>query len=306
MRDLDRPLADGHQAGGHQVPEHALRYFCVHGDGRDLVPARAASRVLLPLVDGGEPEEHPACDVLIVFRQLAVHPVGCLRDRLLDTACVVVRLERERVVFTPAPRLEQRVREEGEGAGLVTEVGQDLLHQAGLECQARPGCRSLDRSPQLVLRHTADERLAALDRSGERGKGGTVTVEVGSHGKHHYDWRVPCRGVEQRVHECTAFGVVGTQGERLLELVDQKQQACVRRRLEQRLPKRQDDMRRVAAEVVCERSRWDVRKGGEPHRELREWRRTRRQVDDPRGGRFRRSLKGGHYSGVEDGRLAAA
>ena len=76
----------------------------------------------------------------------------------------------------------------------------------------------LDRAPQLLLAHRADERLPLLERAGEARVCGAVAVEVGAQGDD--DECSVFGAVQQRIEERGALLLVATQREHLFELVD--------------------------------------------------------------------------------------
>ena len=105
-------------------------------------------------------------------------------DGAVDAAAARVGGEAQAAPVALAPQLEQRGRQQRQGARLALDVGQQRLDELGLDGQADALRRPLDRAPQLLARHRADEHVVGAEQPRELRVGGAAAVEVGAHGEH--------------------------------------------------------------------------------------------------------------------------
>ena len=165
MHDLDAALVDGEQAlGGERVDDGAAVRV-----GVDLVPRESAARVGRVVARGHEPEEEPSSDRALVVVEPFVRVLGRLRDRTDDTAGRPEPVERQHRAAPAQPRLQQRVRDERQRAGLVARLVEDRLGQAGFEPQPGALRRAFDRARSSSRRIGPTRIWLSLMRSASHG-----------------------------------------------------------------------------------------------------------------------------------------
>ena len=117
-----------------------------------------------------------------------------------------------------------------QAARLAGDVADQRRRQVGLDPQARPARRQLDRPAPLIAAHRPDENLVGADEPGEVSVLGAAAVEVGPDCEHDDQALVGVAGtLDERVEERLPLGRVAAGGEYLLELVDREHQPLVRR-----------------------------------------------------------------------------
>ena len=137
---------------------------------------------------------------------------------------------RRRAPVALAPELEQRRGQQRQRARLALDVRQQRLDELRLDAQADPLRRALDRAPQLVARHRADEHVVGAEQARQLGVGGAAAVEVRAHGEHDDAAAVAIAGgAHERGDELVALRLVLARGEQLLELVDREHAAPLAR-----------------------------------------------------------------------------
>ena len=92
-----------------------------------------------------------------------------------------VALDREHVAVASSPRLDERVRQQRQGAGLVLHVGHQHIDQAGFDAQPCFECRILDRRSERVAVERGDEVQRVLGGRAEVRVGGEVGQVIGAH-----------------------------------------------------------------------------------------------------------------------------
>src|SRR5262249_57482048 len=78
---------------------------------------------------GDEPEEHPSRDFLLVHAERPEGGLGVTADRAAHPSSPDVGGERQRVVLTFAPQIEQRRREQRQSAGLTGNLVDQRIGQ---------------------------------------------------------------------------------------------------------------------------------------------------------------------------------
>ena len=116
--------------------------------------------------------------------------LGRLRDGADDAAGRSEPVEREQRSAPAQPRLQQRVRDEGQRARLVAGLVEDRLGEAGFEPQSGALRRAFNRTHQLVAPHRADEDLIVADAVREPRIARARRIEVGPQSEHDSDVRV--------------------------------------------------------------------------------------------------------------------
>ena len=138
-----------------------------------------------------------------------------------------VAVDRERAALAPLPRLVQRVRQQGEGAGLACDLPYQQIDQARLQQQADLAGGTLDRGSQFAFAHGAQQMQPGLDESGEVGVGRQLAEAVGAQGDDHRTAFGVCGEVGE---EHRSFSRIVAKGEHLLALVDHQDRPRPRRR----------------------------------------------------------------------------
>ena len=180
------------------------------------------SRVLRPLSELGEPEEHRAHQLLLVRSAALEDLVSGVSDRAPYTTRGSVSGRGENPTVPPDPRLEQGVREQWKAAGLTLDIREHRVDQTCLESEPRCPRRALDRSAKLVGIHRPQQELMLGQSRGEPRIAGAPPVEVRPQDDHgRYGGGLP--QIDQRVDEASAALLVGAEGEHLLELIDDQE-----------------------------------------------------------------------------------
>ena len=156
--------------------------------------------------------------MLLGLAQLRVGPLRQPADRAAHASGPLVGGVAQDAAVALAPLFEQRRGQQRQPARRVEHVGHQGVGERGLDAQPGALGRTLDRPPQLVAAHRADEHLVGPDQPGEPLVRGALPVEVGAHGEH--DLAVV---LHQRVQERRPLGGVVADREDLLELVDHEQ-----------------------------------------------------------------------------------
>ena len=143
-------------------------------------------------------------------------------DRSPHAAGREVARARENPTVPAGPRLVQGVGEQGKSARLSFDVGQHGVDQPGLESQSRRTGGALDRPAQLVRLHRAEQALMRGHCPGQARVLRAASVEVRAEGDDDRGG-APLAQVDQGVEEAPPARFVRTEGERLLELVDDEE-----------------------------------------------------------------------------------
>jgi hypothetical protein len=202
VRDLGEPVADGDEPRVGERLEHSLvaqlpeRDSAPHGCVRALV---------------GKPEQEPSRRVALVVVEPRVRLLGEPCDCTFDTTRRAVGLVPEHAAASEPPQLEQRCREQRQGAGLPLDLGNERVDERRLDLEPGERGRRLDRAAELVRLHRPDQHLAPAHELGEAAVLGAAAVEVGAEADD--DARVRRRG-DERVEEAGRFA-----SEHLLELI---------------------------------------------------------------------------------------
>ena len=123
-----------------------------------LRPLDTPPRVLGALAERHEPKEELARRFPGVLPETVVDLLGPPRERAGDAADRAVRVRAERASLATLVELGQRVLEQGQRAGLVRHVGDELRDQTRLEPGSGPLRGSCDCTLEL-LRPQRDDRL---------------------------------------------------------------------------------------------------------------------------------------------------
>ena len=223
--DLDRVLVDGHEAA---LGEHG------EGSGGLWVALRLELCERHPPAHQGrllgvrEAQQDRPRPLALGFCEAPVGALGKARDRAAHRAARRIARPAQGTSASLLPELEQGGGEQGKAAGLVGDVVDQLRDQAGLDPQAGPLGRKLDRPAQLLARHRPDQQLVGADLCGQRPVVGAAPVEVGP--DREYDDRalvgVGGRG-DERLGKGGPLALVATGGEQLFELIDGEDKALV-------------------------------------------------------------------------------
>ena len=238
------------QAGLGERGDHRVDLVLLARAGDQLGPGGATAGVLGALAGLGEAQQHAAGDGLALGAHAAVDRVGAAGQGPLDPARGGVGLEGQRPAAAALPDLEQQVLHQREGPGAVGDVGEDAAREPGLELEAGPLGRLLDGPAQAARVQRAEQHLLGGDERAQLGVLGQAAVEVGTHRDH--DHRAPA-GDAGRVHQVAeegrALALVGAEGEGLLELVDDHEDALVVRAAVERPRDGQVEAALVGSEV---------------------------------------------------------
>lgn len=181
----------------------------------------SAAGVLGAFPEGGQPQEDVLGDGLLGRCQDPVDRLGGLSDGLAHPSGIPVTSAGQCPASTALPSGRQGVGQQRQCPGLLTQIRQDGLDQAGLQHQASVLGRAGDRLPPLLDGHRGHQQLVVLQRGGQRGVVRTAGVEIRADTQHH---RGPALGVggegSQGIKKALPFGVVVAEGEDFLQLVD--------------------------------------------------------------------------------------
>ena len=216
--DLERLLAHSHETAVGEN-RHDASSILVRLE-LELRERRAAADGVVA-VDARQPQEDPAGGLRCsgVKPSYASSAIRATAPRTPPLSRYVS--SRQRPTVTVLPELDERRGEQGQPARLVDDVGDEGVHERGLDVQAGAARGQLDRAPQVVRLHRADEDVVLRELGGERGEGRKAAVEVGPDGD---DDRLVRRGTRERVEEDHALGLVAAEREDLLELIDDEQE----------------------------------------------------------------------------------
>ncbi len=200
---------------------------CVVAFGVELVERHpAAYERGLVLAGVGEPDEDAPGRSLLRLRHRRVGPLRQAAHRRAHAASALVGRAAHRTALALAPLLEQGGGEQRQAARLVEYLGDQRIRERRLDAQAGTACRFLDRTAQLVASHRADEHLVGAHEAGELVVARAAAVEVGAHRQYQRSAPVAVASeLDQRVDEAAALPLVAAGRERLLELVDDQDDA---------------------------------------------------------------------------------
>ena len=214
--DLDDAVVAGDQAG----PDEPVDELVLVGVGDDLAAGDAGADGLALLSGGDQPQEQVVQRLALSGLEVAVQLLGGLGDGAADPAGGLVAGDGEGASFAAQPGLAQGVGEQGEGAGLVLDLADEEVDQAGLDDEPGLPGGSFDGFAQLVGGHGGEDVQAAFDQAGEGGVGGDVSHPVGP--EHQDQWR-GLGVVGEQLDEPVSLLVVVAQGEELFGLVDDEE-----------------------------------------------------------------------------------
>jgi hypothetical protein len=225
---LGRVLAQRDQARIGQDLHHGPHAGCLFVARHELIETRPPTRVLRPLAQLGQPQKDAARDRLLRSRQaLVIQALRRLRDRAAHPAGLGVGLQGQGPAAPPPPRLQERVRQQRQGPGLLADVADKEVDQAGFQLPLPTLGGKLDGSPQLLRAHRADILLVRRQGLAQIRVLRAVRVEVGAQRNQDRGRPACLAGLEQVVDECLALERVPTQREQLLELIDDQQGALL-------------------------------------------------------------------------------
>ena len=209
VRDLDGAVGDRQQAAVGE-PLRDLGELRLEAVERDPPAHDGAVRTLV-----AQPQQEPARRRLggrVEREERVLRQPG---DRALDAAASRVGGEPQVPPVARAPQLEQRRREQRQGAWLVLDVAQQRVDQLGLDAQPDPLGGALDRAPQLLARHRAHQHVVGADQARQLRISGAAPVEVGAHREHDGGVRS-----HEQIDEPGPLVLVTAGREQLLELID--------------------------------------------------------------------------------------
>ena len=204
-------------AGEQPRPHQQLDESLLLGTGHDPVPGDADPRGLALGTGGHQSHEQVAELVALLERHVDVHRLGGLRDRATHTPGGEVPVDGEGATFAPVPRLHQRVRQQGEGAGLVQDLAEQEVDQPGFDEEPRLPGRPLDRGPQPGGVHGVEQVPAALQETGQLGLRGELGRPVGAQ---RHDQLASASPADERVEVGGSMLGGDARREDLLQLVD--------------------------------------------------------------------------------------
>ena len=152
--------------------------------GVELLERDAAADGAAAGVVAGQPQQDAARDGLLAHGQARVRRLGQARDRAAHAAGAPVAGQPQAAALAPLPQLEQRGRQQRQRAGLALDVGEQAVDELGLDARPARGAGKLDRAPQLVALHRADEDMVGRHQRTSSGIRRAVAVEVGADGEH--------------------------------------------------------------------------------------------------------------------------
>ena len=117
-----------------------------------MTTRRRESRIgRLALGAGGhQPQQQVAELRALLGVELAVHGLGGLRDRAADPAGGLVAVDGEGPPFAALPRLQQRVGQQREGAGLVLDLADQQVDEPGFDHEPGLAGRCFDGGAQVL------------------------------------------------------------------------------------------------------------------------------------------------------------
>ena len=191
---------------------------------RERDPA-AHDRVALALA--GEAQQHVASHAPAGWRRAATNASSASRATAPWTPPLrVYAASRRRRPSRWRQSSSSAVDSSGRAPGSPSTSASSASTSSGSTLQADPLRRPLDRAPQLVARHRADEHVVRAEQARQLGVRGAAAVEVGAHREHHDAAALRiARGAHERRDELAALLLVLAGGEQLLELVDREHAA---------------------------------------------------------------------------------
>ena len=176
VSNLDAALTDRDQAALGEDVEHAPAVVAELVE-RDAPPHGGAAFL------GGQPQQQaPGGDPLVRFEAL-VGRLGQPRHGAAHAARALVRGEPHVAAVAPLPQLQQRSRQQRQGPRFALAVREQPVRESGLESQSGVPRGQLDRAPQLVVVHRADEDVVGGQQRSKLRICGAATVEVRAHGE---------------------------------------------------------------------------------------------------------------------------
>ena len=169
-----------------------------------------------------EPQHQVADLSLLGDRHAGVDAFSGLGDGPLDPAGGGIALDGERSALATAPGLLQRVRQQRKRAGSVPHLGDQDVHESGLDDQPRLQRGALDAGAQPVVVHRTEDVEPAFEEPREAGVHGELGQPVGT--QRHGDLSAQ-RLVRDRREEPCARRAPVLGGEDLLTLVDDQEPA---------------------------------------------------------------------------------
>ncbi len=173
---------------------------------------------------------------VMVVRKLGVDFVGMPRERFRHPthALVVTQVERFAllVIFLPAiPGAHQRVLKNRQLIGIVADVVEELLQQAGRDLAPAHLDRTGDRTASLIAIEPRDEVLAVIHGLGQAGKLRTVPQVIRAHGERHVDRHLgllsgPQKQLDEGSRLFHVFRAAAPEAKDLLELIDHHQEVA--------------------------------------------------------------------------------
>ena len=192
--NLDRVFANSDQPGvGKRADDRADFAGTILLGRQQLGHGHATASVLGAFSQLGQSQEDVVADASLRLAELRlIDALGGPGDRAAHLARLGVAAQRHRSAPTITPSFEQRVRQQGQRAGLVAHVAQKQIDEARREAPATEPRRLFDRSPQFLPRHGAEEHLRGSRGGSDRVVRSEVGVEVGA--QRHDHGRPVCVG----------------------------------------------------------------------------------------------------------------
>ena len=220
--DLDAVPVEREQPAAGQVLQD-------EGDVRvgdvQLASCDAPFGVLGALTRHRQAEEQVPRDALLMRVQRGVQGLGRPRECVVDAAGGLESGQGQGVSPAPSPGLHQGVGQQRQYAHLAEGVGHQGGQQGALDRVTGADSGLDDGLTQLVGAHRPDHDLSVAQRLDQVRVARAVRVEVGPDAQHHPATTVlRPRGGQQRVDEPGALGLLGAEGEDLLELVHHQHQ----------------------------------------------------------------------------------
>ena len=194
VRHFCHALSRGDQARIRQLDQHFfhLLRIAIRGGRHKLADRHPAARVLRALSQFRQPQEDVAGNLLLLGGQLAiVDALGRPGDGPAHPARFRVGSQAHQVAPPPPPRLQQGMREQGQGAWLWLaactrpNVVQHQVHQPGGKLPAAALGWRFDRLAQLICPHRPQVFLVLGHFAAQPGVLRQVLVEIRPQGHHH-------------------------------------------------------------------------------------------------------------------------
>ena len=210
--------------------------------------------------------------------QRGVQSLGRPRECVVDAAGGLEPAQGQGVSPAPSPGFHQGVGQQRQYAHLPEGVGHQGGQQGALDRVTGADGGLDDGLAQLVGAHRPDHDLSVAQRLDQVRVARAVRVEVGPDAQHHPATTVlRPRGGQQRVDEPGALGLVGAEGEDLLELVHHQHQLGLAGIVGQCLADQPMQVARVGDEFGVQLSRRTAGDAGELDRALLQRMRPRRE-----------------------------